>query len=341
MPVMYLDETAQMSNKLTPLNRTVSELDLKITYEPMAFARWQMLLILENSFKQQKEMGLGEQDIDDARSMLSGSNPILLLVTFIVTALHIVFEFLAFQSDIHFWKRQDNANGISVRGMAVDLVSQIVILLYLTEQHASVLIVVPSVFSILIQMWKIFKATGTSLILGPYYMPTIASPPSSASDSKISTLTSDIDRIAMGHMYFIGAPVLLGYSLYSLIYLSHARVYNWLLGSLVGVVYTFGFIMMTPQLFINYKLKSVAHLPWKTLIYRALNTFIDDLFAFMIEMPTMHRMSCFRDDIVFFVYMYQRYIYPVDKARVFDDAEGDDEGVATKDIVVDNKNKTE
>jgi hypothetical protein len=26
--------------------------------------------------------------------------------------------------------------------------------------------------------------------------------------------------------------------------------------------------MMTPQLFINYKLKSVAHLPWRMLTYK-------------------------------------------------------------------------
>ncbi|KAJ7383976.1 Cleft lip and palate transmembrane protein 1 like protein [Desmophyllum pertusum] len=35
--------------------------------------------------------------------------------------------------------------------------------------------------------------------------------------------------------------------------------------------------MMTPQLFINYKMKSVAHLPWRMMTYKALNTFIDDL----------------------------------------------------------------
>jgi len=40
-----------------------------------------------------------------------------------------------------------------------------------------------------------------------------------------------------------------------------------------------GFITMTPQLFINYKLKSVAQLPWRMLTYKALNTFIDDMFA--------------------------------------------------------------
>lgn len=56
-----------------------------------------------------------------------------------------------------------------------------------------------------------------------------------------------------------------------------------------------GFITMTPQLFINYKLKSVAHLPWRMLTYKALNTFIDDLFAFVIKMPMLYRIGCFRD----------------------------------------------
>ena len=30
----------------------------------------------------------------------------------------------------------------------------------------------------------------------------------------------------------------------------------------------FGFIAMTPQLYINYRLKSVAHLPWKAFMYK-------------------------------------------------------------------------
>lgn len=31
------------------------------------------------------------------------------------------------------------------------------------------------------------------------------------------------------------------------------------------------------------QLKSVAHLPWRVFVYKALNTFIDDLFAFIIK----------------------------------------------------------
>lgn len=73
---------------------------------------------------------------------------------------------------------------------------------------------------------------------------------------------------------------------------------------------------MTPQLFINYKLKSVAHLPWRMLTYKFLNTFIDDIFAFVIKMPTMYRLGCFRDDIIFLIYVYQRWIYRVDQSRI-------------------------
>jgi hypothetical protein len=86
-------------------------------------------------------------------------------------------------------------------------------------------------------------------------------------------------------------------------------------GTLVGSVYVFGFITMTPQLYINYKLKSVEHMPGRALVYRFLNTIIDDLFSFIITMPTMHRLACFRDDIIFVIYIYQRWIYKVDKNR--------------------------
>jgi hypothetical protein len=50
--------------------------------------------------------------------------------------------------------------------------------------------------------------------------------------------------------------------------------------------------------------------------YKSINTFIDDLFAFVIKMPIMHRLACLRDDLIFFVYLFQRYKYRVDYTRV-------------------------
>ena len=52
-------------------------------------------------------------------------------------------------------------------------------------------------------------------------------------------------------------------------------------------------------------LQSVAHLPWRQMTYKFLNTIIDDLFAFVIKMPLLHRISVFRDDFIFCIMLYQ------------------------------------
>ena len=42
-------------------------------------------------------------------------------------------------------------------------------------------------------------------------------------------------------------PCVLGYAIYALIYEKHTSWYSFILNSLVGAVYTFGFILMCPQ----------------------------------------------------------------------------------------------
>jgi hypothetical protein len=53
-----------------------------------------------------------------------------------------------------------------------------------------------------------------------------------------------------------------GGAVYSLIFTPHKSWYSWTIQTTVNGVYAFGFLFMLPQLFLNYKLKSVAHLPW-------------------------------------------------------------------------------
>ena len=86
----------------------------------------------------------------------------------------------------------------------------------------------------------------------------------------------------------------LGYSLYKSNWVV-ASYYKFVLETAVAFIALFGFILMTAQLYINYKLKSVDHLNWRGLIYRFLNTIIDDFFAFMVTMPPLRRLMYFRD----------------------------------------------
>jgi hypothetical protein len=130
-----------------------------------------------------------------------------------------------------------------------------------------------------------------------------------------NTETANYDSEAFRYCSYVCVPVLVGYTIYNGLYKDHKSTYSFLLGSCVSAIYVIGFMKMTPQLYINYKLKSVDHLPAKTFFYKFLNTIIDDLFSFIITMPTMHRLSCFRDDVIFVIYLYQRWIYRVDETR--------------------------
>jgi hypothetical protein len=42
---------------------------------------------------------------------------------------------------------------------------------------------------------------------------------------------------------------------------------------------------------------------------------VDDVFAFIIKMPLLHKVMTLRDDVVFLGFLYQAYIYRVDKSR--------------------------
>jgi hypothetical protein len=80
--------------------------------------------------------------------------------------------------------------------------------------------------------------------------------------------------------------------------------------------------VLQPQLFVNYKLKSVAHMNGRTLTYKFLTTIIDDLHSFVITMPTWHRIAVFRDDVVFVVFLIQRYLYRIDYSRANEYGQG-------------------
>jgi hypothetical protein len=149
--------------------------------------------------------------------------------------------------------------------------------------------------------------------------------------SETEEKTKEYDAVAFKYLYMVAVPLLLAYAIYSLTYDTHKSWYSFVITTLVGSVYAYGFLMMVPSLYINYRLKSVAHMPAKAMTYKFLNTFIDDLFAFTIKMPTLHRLATLRDDVIFFVYLYQSYKYKVDYTRVNEFGQGgDDEQVEEK-----------
>lgn len=270
-----------------------------------------------------KQLGsVTEEEDGEVKRMLLETNPYLLGVTMIVSLLHTIFDFLAFKNDIQFWREKKTMEGISVRTLFINFGIQIVILLYLFDNETSWLILGSSLVGIVIEAWKIGKAvTFKKIDRFPYFS-------FDEKESYVNSKTKEYDDEAISLLAYFLYPAVVIYAIYSFIYNEHKGFYSFILSTFVSFIYMFGFIMMTPQLFINYRMKSVAHLPWRAFMYKALNTFIDDLFSFIIKMPTLHRISCFRDDIIFFIYLYQRYIYPVDPKRVNEFGQGGEDEVA-------------
>ncbi|XP_074307859.1 uncharacterized protein LOC141642815 [Silene latifolia] len=312
-PIIYFNEFWLLKDKLIPINETVTELPLNLEVGPISMTKWQLFLQIEQSFQMQRSYGsMIESEGDEIKRVFLEGNPYLLGITMVVSMLHSVFDFLAFKNDIQFWNKNKSMEGLSAKSVVVSFISQLIVFLYLLDNETSWMILMSSGVGCCIEFWKIGKAMHIEVDRSGK-IPKLRF---KDRDSYKMNKTKEYDDMAMKYLSYVLFFLVCCSSIYSLKYERHKSWYSWILSSMTQCVYMFGFIMMCPQLFINYKLKSVAHLPWRQMTYKFLNTIIDDLFAFVIKMPWLHRLSVFRDDLIFLIYIYQRWIYPVDKKRV-------------------------
>eukprot|EP00252_Welwitschia_mirabilis_P019611 TRINITY_DN4588_c0_g1_i2.p1 TRINITY_DN4588_c0_g1~~TRINITY_DN4588_c0_g1_i2.p1 ORF type:complete len:615 (+),score=94.38 TRINITY_DN4588_c0_g1_i2:204-2048(+) len=311
-PIIYFNEFWLLRDKLIQVNETTEVLPLHLELGPISLMKWQFFLQMDQSFQIHRSYGsMLEGEADELKRVFLEGNPYLLAVTMIVSLLHSVFDFFAFKNDIQFWNKNKSMEGLSAKSVVVNFICQLIIFLYLLDNETSWMIIASSGVGCCIEFWKIGKAMHIEVDRSGW-IPRLKF----RDHETYANKTKEYDDIAMKYLSYVLFFLVGCSAIYSLKYERHKSWYSWVLSSLTSCVYTFGFIMMCPQLFINYKLKSVAHLPWRQMTYKFLNTIIDDLFAFVIKMPTLHRLSVFRDDVIFLIYLYQRWIYPVDKKRV-------------------------
>jgi len=334
-PPLYVDEFWMTNDQLIKFPASGEDsFATEIHFGLMSAARWRFQNQMDHSIKSMATQWTGEdaEEIMQMRDLFANTNSYLLIVTFVVSVLHMIFEYLALKHDVLFWQKTDAETlkrYVSLRAIFGEIACNVVLWIYLYDQETGWLVLILMLGQIAVDCWKLTRVIEVRLEKsGMLFYPSFRSRvPHSSSD--------DYDKLALQYLSYILVPIVLVYSIYSLKFECHKGIVAYLLHVSASMVYALGFALMTPQLFINYRMKSVAYLPWKRFIYRAINTFIDDLFSFIIKMPTMHRMSCFRDDIVFIIYLYQRHIYPVDKERMFDEdfqdtADGSDGKVEDK-----------
>ncbi|XP_078591455.1 putative lipid scramblase CLPTM1 [Branchiostoma floridae x Branchiostoma japonicum] len=320
LPVLYFNDYWNLNRDFQPISAANETLLLSLTYSPISLFRWQMYAAQNMRSKWANVLGEdvmeNDDDDDSLKQAFLETNPYLLGLTIIVSLVHSVFEFLAFKNDIQFWNSRKSLEGLSVRSVFFNVFTSLIVVLYVMDNETNFVVRISCMVGLAIEMWKITKVVTVKLDREDRILGVIPRVRLEDKSTYVESSTKQYDQLAFKYLGIALFPLLGCYAVYSLMYNEHKGWYSYVLNMIYGFLLMFGFIMMTPQLFINYKLKSVAHLPWRMLTYKALNTFIDDLFAFVIQMPMMYRIGCFRDDIVFFIYLYQRYIYRVDPKRV-------------------------
>ncbi|KAH0285558.1 cleft lip and palate transmembrane 1 [Aureobasidium namibiae CBS 147.97] len=343
-PVLYLNTFWQLRSQMTELNSTITEMPLNLDLQTDPNWKFSILASMDEGMKENaRKSARGEttagggdgSELEMIKEVLLDTNMYLLGITGFVSILHMIFEMLAFKNDVSHWRKKKDNIGTSVRTILANVFMQSVIFLYLMDnnENTSWMILFGQGMGIAIEAWKVTKAVDVRVRAAPEgsLIPYRVVFEDKHKLSDVEKKTQEYDEIAFRYLYMVAVPLLLAYAGYSLVYETHKSWYSFIIATLVGSVYAYGFLMMVPSLYINYRLKSVAHMPAKAMTYKFLNTFIDDLFAFTIKMPTLHRLATLRDDVIFFVYLYQAWAYKVDHTRVNEFGQGgDDEEVEEK-----------
>ncbi|RKP08397.1 cleft lip and palate transmembrane protein 1-domain-containing protein [Thamnocephalis sphaerospora] len=256
------------------------------------------------------------------RLMLVDIKPWLLLATLLAAVLHLLFEWLAFKEDVAHWRKLENTAGVSRMSVILEAVSRCMAVVFLWERRrdTSILFIGSACLSAAVELWKVRRVLRASKAIKPAQRnATVDKSKSDNADVPMLTeteqLSRDVDRQSTRTIGLACVPLAIGYAAWSLVFQKHAGFRAWAIDALMAGMYLLGFITLTPQLFLNHRLKSVAAMPLRVFMYRALNTFVDDLFAMVFPMPTLTRLATFRDDIVFVVLLWQWWRYPSRKAE--------------------------
>lgn len=330
LPIIEIDDISLLDSHQFPMYRKES-LNFTVEYIPTSPLVYGYKLIVRKSLEMISLIIQNSSELDDIKYWLSDERLYQYIWTQILTWIHILLEYLAFRDDWKFFVGRKSYRGYSFSSLLLSLTNSIIIFLYLADQQVSNIILFSIGKDIIYSTYKLYKVGGffiqrvikattpdTSnivcfhiVVLGYEYQ---------LCSRKLEYIEdidiANYDTIAILHVGLLLYPLIIGFSIYSLIFYNYKSWWSWMISSMANFVYLFGFLTLTPQLYINFKLKSVAHLPIKSFLYKIFNTFVDDIFAFwIIKSPLKYKLMTLRDDIIFLGFLYQWFIYPIDKSR--------------------------
>uniref|UniRef100_A0A3Q4I0D8 Lipid scramblase CLPTM1L n=1 Tax=Neolamprologus brichardi TaxID=32507 RepID=A0A3Q4I0D8_NEOBR len=248
------------------------QLPLTVSYEGISLRGFRFWVHLQDMVYSLQQFGFTDENIDEIKETL-----------------HINTDFfLALKNDISSWRKKKSMAGISRKTVLWRSLGTLLIFLYLLEE-TSLLVLLPVGLGACVEV--VISISGIK------------------TESYKPRKTVEYDTQASRYLSYLVYPLCISGAVFSLIHLTlsftiiYFCIYNTCL--LVSGVYAFGFLSMAPQLYINHKVCVAA----KQQYFR--NIFFDlcscaCFFSSSGSFSSSHQLSCFRDELLFFLYLYQR-----------------------------------
>ena len=143
LPILFVDELTMRLKDLRLVNATDTASEVEILYKPISFGKLRLFLQFSGALNSMHGMGFTDKDTDEVKGIFADTNLVLLLVTFGVSAIHLLFDFLAFKNDVSFWRSKKTVEGLSRKTILWRAFSQTVIFFYLMDEETSLLVLIP------------------------------------------------------------------------------------------------------------------------------------------------------------------------------------------------------
>ena len=315
-PIMDLNDFWSMDSELIQINKTENgfftfKLYLSFNYIRSFLFNNMLGIQINEKLMYEKFSISGTKDM--LVELIKNNSTFYLIILFTVNTLHTIFSYLGFSSDISYYKNLKKLDGVYTKYIFFNIFYMFITLIYILLQGANFIVKIELFISFVIEIWKLkkifiikFEFNNFPYIIKLEYKQTFEQEEAKDYESEAVNMMVKYLLMPIGVIY-------LGYRIYY--YSDNIVKNNWksIVIFIIEYIYfllnVFGFILLTPQIYLNYKLQSVEHLPMKAMTYKFLNTIIDDLYAFAVKTPTMYRIFCFRDDVIFVIYIYQIFKY--------------------------------
>uniref|UniRef100_A0A8C2X5H1 Lipid scramblase CLPTM1L n=1 Tax=Cyclopterus lumpus TaxID=8103 RepID=A0A8C2X5H1_CYCLU len=239
LPLLLVNELSFRVRDLLEISSSTVQLPLTVSYEGISLRGFRFWVHLQDVVYSLRQFGFTEENIDEIKETLVGSNLYMLVLTALITALQLICEFLALKNDFSSWRKKKSMVGMSRKLLLPDA----------NNRHI-------------------------------YFQSPVNVQVNKLDEEERKTV--EYDTQASRYLSYLVYPLCISGAIFSLAYLpkSEQIVFaspNLLLSSLQGV-----------------------------------NTLISDLcscasfFSSSGSFSSSHQLSCFRDELLFFLYLYQR-----------------------------------